>query len=229
MKEYKIIDFDVDTRVNKVIYESMNIYLSKLETGFIEVGLEDTFKMHLADIIGKQLELLTFYDNERFIIRLELNMQIGTKKDYIDIVIEHNKENQKRLYLIELKFKKITDSAPDLGAIESYIDIQNLECQYHSNNNSNNKICGCYFIFLTDLSTYCNKPNRGTRLELPFYDKAYIKKNKKYIVTGKSAQKNCIKYPDGFKFKNNHSIKFMHSTIKGKNYWHFILKIKKIF
>ena len=49
MKNANIIDMNVDSRVEKAVNSSMDIYLNKLKTGFIDIGLEDTFKMHLAE------------------------------------------------------------------------------------------------------------------------------------------------------------------------------------
>ncbi len=148
----------------------MDIYINKLKTEFIDIGLEDTFKMHLANIIGRELEQRTFYKDERFVVELEKNMPINGNRDYIDIVIEYRRGTIQKLYLLELKFKKITDSAPDLGTIRSYVDIYNLDC--HHANASN--VCGYYFIFMTDLQTYAKQSNRGTRNQLPMHDGAVI-------------------------------------------------------
>lgn len=215
------INLDVNERVNEAINDSMDIYINKLGTGFIDIGLEAGFKMHLANIIGRELEQRTFYRDERFIIQLEKNIPINGNKDYIDIVIEYQRENIQKLYLLELKFKKITDSAPDLGTIESYIDIFNLDC--HHANTSN--VCGCYFIFMTDLQTYVNLPKKGTRNQLPMYEGAVINANNQYIVSGHAAINASAKYPSGFTFHNSYTINYQKSVINGKDYWHFILKI----
>lgn len=222
MKNANIIDMNVDSRVEKAVNSSMDIYLNKLKTGFIDIGLEDTFKMHLADIINRELEQRTFYKDERFIVKFEKNMPINDNKDYVDIVIEYRKGDIQKLYLIELKFKKITDSAPDLGVIESYIDIYNLDC-HHANTPD---VCGCFFIFMTDLQTYTNQSNRGgTREQLPMHDRAEIVANRSYTVSGDAAKKASAKYPDGFIFSNNYNIEYQKSEINNKDYWHFILKI----
>ena len=54
-KNAKIIDMRVDSRVETAVRNAMDIYMNKLSTGFIEVGLEDTFKMHLADLVSREL------------------------------------------------------------------------------------------------------------------------------------------------------------------------------
>lgn len=123
--------------------------------------------------------------------------------------------------MIELKFKKKSDSAPDLGTIESYKDIFNLDS--HRKNTKN--VYGCYFIFLTDLGTYKNKPRKGTRLELPMYNGCVIEKSKQYTVTGDSAINNTQKYPNGFVFNKDYKIEYQNIKILNKDYWFFILEI----
>ncbi len=221
MKNAKIINLNVDDRVEKAINNSMDIYLNKLKTGFIDIGLEDTFKMNLGVIIGRELEQMTFYKDERFIVKFESNMPINGNNDYVDIVIEYQRCGVQRLYLMELKFKKITDSAPDLGTVESFIDIYNLDSHHATTPN----VFGCYFIFLTNLKTYHNIPVRGTRTQLPMYDGAIITPHHAYTVTGSAAQNASSKYPTGFTFNGTYTIEYHNSLINGDNYWHFILKI----
>lgn len=220
MKEIDVIELDVDKRIENAINSAMVLYLNKLENNFIEIGLENTFQMHLSEIIKQILELYTFYPNERFRVLFEINKPINGNNDYIDIVIKYERDNIKKEYLIELKFKKITDSAPDLGNIESYKDIFNLDAH-----RKNENVCGCYYIFLTDLKTYLLQSKKGTRLELPMYDGYTIRNNIKYIVSGKAAKDSTKKYPNGFIFNNDYKISYVHSTIHKKDYWYFILKI----
>lgn len=49
----KIIDLRIDSRVEDAVRNAMDIYMNKLSTGFIEIGLEDTFKMHLAHLVSR--------------------------------------------------------------------------------------------------------------------------------------------------------------------------------
>ncbi|HHX69311.1 MAG TPA: hypothetical protein GX708_14850 [Gallicola sp.] len=184
-KNAKIIDMRVDSRVEAAIRNAMDIYMNKLASGFIEVGLEDAFKMHFADIFSRELNQNTFFADERFMVKFVKNMPINGNNDYIDIVIEYKIGLQISLYLIELKFKKVSDSAPDLGNIESYKDIYNLDCHKQSNPS----VAGCYFIFLTNYGTYLNQSTLGTRTQIPMYDGYTIQANHNYIVTGPSALK----------------------------------------
>lgn len=226
VKNAKIIKLDVDSRVNEAIRNSMDIYMNRLATSFIEIGLENAFQSYLSDILKKELDLNTFYTNERFIIKFEKNMPINANKDYIDIVIEYRRDSQLKLYLIELKFKKRSDSAPDLGSIESYKDIYNLDS--HKQHTQN--VAGCYFIFLTDYIAYSKQAKKGTRQMLPLHDGYVIKKDTAYNVTGKSALKNMTKYPNGFNFSLNYKIEYQYmkmtnSNTKFKELWFFILRI----
>ena len=148
-------------------------------------------------------------------------MPINKNNDYIDVVVEYYRGSVFKQYLIELKFKKETDLAPDLGNIYSYIDIYNLDC--HRKNTSN--VEGCYFIFLTDYEVYTKASKKGTRIELPMYDGYTIKANTNYTVTGDSAKKATVKYPNGFIFSNDYLIEYQKTIINKKDFWFYILKI----
>ena len=134
----------VEKRIENAVKNAIKIYLSRLNCSFYEIGLEDTFKMHLGNIISSELELNTFCPDERFIVMFEKNMPINGNKDYIDIVIKYQNPKVVELYPIELKFKKISDSAPDLGNIASYIDIYNLDSLKTNTANVRN----CYYVFI---------------------------------------------------------------------------------
>ncbi len=118
-----------------------------------------------------------------------------------------------------MKFKKTTDSAPDLGVIESYIDMYSLE-QPCENNAS---VDGAFFIFLTDSQIYTTQPRAtGTRAELPMHEGAVISADKIYTVTGATAKKSCDSYPNGFMFKRSRTIDYTSVIAKNKEYWFFI-------
>lgn len=222
MKNEKIFSNNLDLRVDSIIRESMDIYINRLVNGLLEVGLEATFQLNLARILKDLLNIKIVSLNERFQVLLEKNIPINGNKDYIDIVIKYTNNNKESIYLIELKNKKISDSVPDLGNVVSYIDMYNLDC--HMQNLSS--VIGCFFIFLTDLKTYKNKPRIGTRKELPMHDKSEIKASQKYDVTGKAAIKAMGNYhKNGFKFSTNHLIKYTNFKIQKKDYWFFIEKM----
>lgn len=213
----------VADRIDEAVHKAVQIYFTRLNTGFYEIGLEDTFKMHLGDILGKELELATLYPDERFIVMLEKNMPIHENKDYVDIVIRYQKQNTVEIYPMELKFRKITDYATDNGNIDSYIDICNLDAHKASTAN----IHGCYYIFMTDLETYTKQARMDcTRAELPMHDGYIIQKDKTYTVSGKSAKNRIAKkYPYGFTFHNDYSIEYEKVLIGEKPYWYYILKL----
>lgn len=221
MKNANCICMDVTSRVDSAIRKSMDIYINKLMTKYIDTGLENAFQMHLAEIVSKELDQLTFFCDERFVVKFEKNIPINNNNDYIDIVVEYKRGSILKQYLIELKFKKETDSAPDLGNIYSYIDIYNLDC--HKKNTSN--VEKCYFIFLTDYEVYTKGSKRGTRFELPMFDCYTIKANTTYTVTGNSAKKNTLKYPNGFIFSKDYYIEYQKAKINNKDFWFYILEI----
>ena len=125
MENIKLSTINVDDRVREAINESMLIYCNKLARGKISVGLEATFQHELALILKDVLEQKTLTNNERFSLTLEQNMPINGRNNYVDIVIHYDFNSTRTEYLIELKFKKITDSAPDLGVVETYFDLYN--------------------------------------------------------------------------------------------------------
>ncbi|MDY4787823.1 MAG: hypothetical protein SO253_00730 [Bacilli bacterium] len=220
VKEFKA-ENDANSKVESIIYEAMNIYVSRLMTGYFELGLEATFQLHFSRILEDLLLVNTVQENERYQVLLEKNLPLDDNKNYVDIVIKHKIDNQEYLYLIELKYKKITDSATDLGNIMSYIDMFNLECHKKTNT-----VKGCYFIFLTDLQTYVNEPKKGTRTEVPMHDNYTIKKDKTYNVQNESAKKAMGRFlQNGFTFSSNHKIEYTHFKIDEKDYWYFIEKI----
>ena len=221
MKKATILELDPIKRIENSINRAMLFYTSKLSGGILEIGLEASFQMHLGDLLNSELQNQTTSSKERFVVHFEKNIEIEGRKDYIDIVVEYRSNEKHFLYLIELKYKKETDSAPDLGNIYSYIDIYNLSKQKANNSD----VSGCCFIFLTDYKTYTNKAKSGTRLELPMHDGANILKGNVYKVTGESAKNNTNKYPDGFVFDSNYKIEYLNFKIKEKQYWYYILNI----
>ena len=210
-----------DKRIENAVRKAIQIYLSRIYNKFYEIGLEDTFKLYLGNIIATELELNTFSPTERFFVMFEKNMPINNHNDYVDIVIKYKNQNVIKLYPIELKFKKITDSAPDLGNLVSYIDIYNLDRHKAITKN----VCGCYYIFMTDLETYTKKSFKGTRTEIPMHDGYTIQKNKSYTVSGATAKKNLAKYPNGLIFNNDYTIEYEKVIIDKKPYWYYILKL----
>lgn len=225
MENIKLSTINVDDRVREAINESMLIYCNKLARGKISVGLEATFQHELALILKDVLEQKTLTNNERFSLTLEQNMPINGRNNYVDIVIHYDFNSTRTEYLIELKFKKITDSAPDLGVVETYFDLYNLDLLHNTGNIKN-----CYVIFLTDLKTYSNAPKgTGTRFELPMHDGAKIQGGSNYMPLGKTARNKIIKQFGssfaGFKFTKDMVFNYCHFNVKQSDYWFFIEEI----
>ena len=209
-----------DERVDLAIRKAMVLYCNRLKTGYYPVGLEATFQLYYARILETVLSTMVFL-NESFQVILEDNNPINNQKDYIDIVVVHSDENSSvSKYFIELKFKKLSDSAPNSGVIQSYIDMYSLDCQRQRGNCKKG-----YYIFLTNLETYINKPSTGTRVELPMHEGAIIEANKNYNVSGKTAKKAASKYPEGFWFTSNHVIEYTSFSVENEKYWYYIESI----
>lgn len=220
MKEIPVNN-NINDRVESIIKQTLSIYINRLRTGYYEIGLEATFQLHFSKILQDLFDVNTLSPNERFEVLLEKNILINGKNDYVDVAIRHIENNTVSLYLIELKFKKESDSAPDLGNVVSYIDMYTLDCHKNTPN-----VKGCYFIFMTDYKTYLNKPRRGTRVQLPMHDLAKISPNQVYNVTNPSAVKALGKYANtGLKFSMDHTIEYEHFKIGTKDYWYFIEKM----
>lgn len=220
MQQAKVINLNVDERIRNTINEAMEIYINRLMSGFIEVGLEATFQLHLSRIIDDILHLNTYEVDERFQVVLEKNIPINGVKDYIDIVIKYTKGSISRDYLLELKFKKESDSASDTGIIVSFIDMCNLD--FHKQNTS--QISGCYFIFLTDYDNYLKKPRKGsTRDLIPMHDMAMVKAGSSYNATGDASKSIMgIYLVPGFVLSKDHQFEYKKFSIQGKDFWYFI-------
>ena len=222
IKPADLIDQSPNSRVKNALNKAMSIYLTRLKTQMVEEGLEASFQMHLAGLLRDELELLTIARDERFIVELEKNMG-DEKKNYVDISIEfYEKGKPCKQYLIELKFKKASQTAGNQNVINSFIDIYNLEqLAIH-----NEKIEACYFIFLTDYERYTKETDKGTRQIFTMHNGAKIQTNKIYIDESKTAKKSLEKYKNGLKFSNNYQIEYKKIETHDKSYWFFLLEIK---
>lgn len=221
MKQLELISSSPDERIDLAIKRAMALYCNRLKTGYYPVGLEATFQFYFARILESVLSTLVI-DNEMFQVLLEDNNPLDSQKDYVDIVVVYQSPNSDPLkYFIELKFKKKSDSATDLGVIESYIDMFVLDRHKQRGNCQKG-----YYVFLTNLQTYINEPRHGTRVELPMHEGATIVANKKYTVSGAAAQTASFKYPNGFCFSADHIIEYNEFTVNDKEFWYYIICIE---
>ena len=214
---------DIKTCVKKAINEALNIYINRLINKYYDFGLEATFQMHFAITLEEVLKTKTFSPTERYVVMPEKNFPIDGNKDYIDIAIQHTDKYKTEIFLIELKYKKISDGAPNLGNIESYIDIYNLGRQLKNNQCD---FSGAYFIFMTNNNAYLKQAPRGkTRNELPMHDNYTIEANRKYTVTNPAAKKKIFKYPQGFTFSKDYYIEYTQFNVQNTPYWYYMLEI----
>ena len=221
MKSQKFIPQNPTERVTKMVYDAMDIFANKVAQGFIRFGLEATFQLHLSKILMDLTEIYTLFSDERFEIVLEHNIPYNdVRKNYVDIVIIYTKlnSNETILYPIELKCKKVTDMAEDLGVLESYKDMYELDVLQNEQG-----IGKGFFIFLTDHKTYTTQSVRGdVRKNLLMHDGAKIKAGDYFKSTNKSAQKFFAFLPRGFVFSKDHFIEYTNFKSRDMNYWYFI-------
>ncbi len=224
MTIYNSVDYinkNIDERIKDAIKESMYIYINKLQGKCLNIGLEAAFQFYYAKILAQILDLKILERSESFNVQLEDNNKIDGRNDYIDAVIYYTKGTVIKKYGIEFKFKKVTDSAPDNGNIESYIDMYTLSQQKTINN-----FDGAYYIFLTDLQTYYNQPReKGTRAELPMHNGATIFAGQRYNVSGNAAKKKTAAFRDGFVFNKDYKINYETFYLDNRQFWFFIEEI----
>lgn len=209
--------------VKQAIHEAFNIYIDRLINRYYDFGLEATFQMHFSLTLEEVLKTKTVSPTERYVVMPEKNFPIDGNKDYIDIVIQHSDQDKTEMFLIELKYKKTSDGAPNIGNIESYIDIYNLGRQL---NNTQFDFGGAYFIFMTNHNAYLKPAPRGkTRNEMPMYDGYTIEANRTYNVTNPAAKKKTSKYPQGFTFPKEYHIEYTEFKVQNTLYWYYMLEI----
>ena len=223
MNEFSLVKADVDNRVDIAINESIKTYMNKLSYGMFFDGLEISFQCYLFDILQSELEKVKIHNDEYFTVIPEFNIPLASRNDEIDIAINYACKNLQKKWLIELKYKKKTQSAMDLSVVQSLADIKDLEGHLDATNNIH------YFFFLTDWDTYVKSNHKGALHDLPMYDGAILEANKTYFSSGKTVKEEMRKqhYPNGFVFNNTYTIDYHHVTSNhGKEYWYFALKIK---
>ncbi len=208
----------------------MEIYCNKLAYGKINAGLEATFQLELALILKNVLDEHTLSKTERFSLTLEENTPIHGGRNYVDIAIHYDDINVKKDFLVELKFKKASQAAPDLGTIETYFDLYNLDKLHNDPAVNPGHVAGCFVVFLTNLQTYSTAPRSGTRVQLPMHDGARITAGSVYMPNGAAARKVIgTKYGPsfpGFSFSKDVTFEYNNFTSNGgDDYWYFICEL----
>ena len=212
-------------RIEQALRESVDIYINKLDYGFYQLAVEAPLQLHVMKLLEQRLDQYTLSADERFVVDLERNIPLGTKRDEIDGVVEYYfKGKLKEQYLIEFKYKKPSDGGPNSGNVDAYIDIYELEQQIATNP----LVKACYFVFVTSDKNFTIPSSRqmGTRMVFPLYD-GYIIQRKAYVpLTPAAVQKLADSGYSELTFNKEHEIEYTYTkTAKGEDYWFFVLSI----
>lgn len=238
IQEVEILDIaDIKTRVTKIIYKAINIYIAKLKYGYLEPEKEATFQHNLAKIIDDLLQSEIYAIGEKFIVSLEYNIPLVDKnnnqrKNYVDIVIRYFNNNKELLFPIELKFKnKYQNNFVYTENVNIYFDLQTLNNLMHRS-----KIAKSFFIFFTNDENYTNQAefNSGQLYATHMFK---IYKKSKYDISNNETKKWLEETKNWKKewlpFEFNYEFSFFYKTFeikkldKSERYWYFINEFDK--
>ena len=225
MKAFDYMKGEAKPRVEQALRESVDVYINKLDYGFYQLAVEAPLQLHVMKLLEQRLDQYTLSADERFIVDLEKNIPLGTKKDEVDGVVEYYyKGKLKELYLIEFKYKKPKDGGPNSCNIDAYVDIYELEQQ----KKQNSLVKGCYFVFATSDKEFTIPGARSTanRMIFPLHD-GYVIQKRRYVPLAPAAVKQLANsgYSE-LKFINEHKIEYTYTkTAKGDDYWFFVLDV----
>ena len=226
MKDIKILSSGVKQRVDAAIERAFECYVYKVAHGYYEPTVEIPMQLFVMKMIEEQLNETTILKNEKFIIDLERNIPLDTKRDEVDGIIDYYKDGQlKEEYLIEFKYKKEKDGGPNSCNIDAYVDVYELERQLKTNK----YVKGCYFIFMTDDEKYTVPGSKASanRMVFPLHD-TYVIETRTYEAQTPAAEEQLSKSGySSLTFAKPHKIEYSRfKTTAGKDYWYLILKIK---
>ena len=225
MKSFEFMQGDAKSRVEQALSESVDVYVNKLDYGFYQLAVEAPLQLHVMKILEQRLDQYTLSADERFVVDLERNIPLRTKRDEVDGVVEYYfKGELKEQYLIEFKYKKPSDGGPNSGNVDAYIDIHELEQQIAINP----LVKGCYFVFVTSDKSFTvpSSKQTGTRMIFPLYD-GYVIQKKEYVPLVPAAVKKLR--DSGYSrlvFTKEHKIEYTYTkTAKGEEYWFLVLNV----
>ncbi len=223
MTEFKKIPDNLSRRLDIVIENAWEIFINQFLNKKYEVELEAPFQLHFASILKLIGELYCLKRREIFFVDLESKVETGRKNKYIDIICGFIRENEECKIPIELKFKTLEQSAEDLGAMEIYKDIYDLENLVEHYNSFQS----AYFLMITDNHRYVNPPRKKNSLREEFNtSNGYkIQPGHEYKYTKTKTGEKFYKKNGAFTFKRDISFNWINYKEPNHKGFYF-LKVK---
>jgi len=207
MNEVEKIPDNLCNRLDIVIEKAWGIFINQFLNKKYEVELEAPFQLHFASVLKLLSELYCIKRREIFFVDLESKVTTGGKNKYIDIICGFIRENEECKIPIELKFKTLTQSAEDLGAMEIYKDIYDLENLVEHNE----LFQSAYFLMITNNHRYTNPPrNNSLREEFNTSNGYKIQPGHEYKYTKTKTGEKFYKKNGSFTFKREHSFNWIN-------------------
>ena len=202
MNTVETIPEDLGKRLDIVIENAWYIFINQFLNKKYDIELEAPFQLHFASILKLVGELYCLRRGELFFLDLESKVDLfDHKKKYIDIICSFGREKEECKTPIELKFKTLLQSAEDVGAMEIYKDIYNLESLVERDNSFQ----FAYFLMITNNRRYVNPPKKNSLREEFNTSKGYkIQPYHEYKHIGTKTGKKFCEENGGFVFKKEH-------------------------
>ncbi|GAB6106880.1 hypothetical protein [Fusibacter bizertensis] len=218
----------INERIEEMINMAWMIFVNQFISDKYVINLEAPFQLHFSSILKSVGELYCLNKDESFHINLEVNMG-EQRKNYVDIVLEYNIASTGEVYKvpIELKYRTLSQSAEDIGAMEIYKDIYNLEKLTNRKTEGTSIIKNSYFFCITNNQRYIKKSGSGLKMVFVTYDEATIEPNKEYKYLDTNEGLKFYNKYGAFKFDQQYKFRWHQaSKVKTKeNYWFLKMKI----
>lgn len=206
MSAIKTIPEDLSGRLDIVIEKAWEIFINQFLNEKYEVKLEAPFQLHFASILKLVGELYCLKRKDLFFVDLESKVKIDGENK-VDIICGFFREKEECKIPIELKFKTLQQSAEDLGAMEIYKDIYNLEKLVTHKDFSQ----FAYFFMITDNHRYVNSPRKNSlREEFNTSDSYKIQPDREYKYTKTKTGEKFYKENGGLIFKKEHVFNWLN-------------------
>ena len=218
MEEIETIPDDLGKRLEIVVEKAWNIFTSYFLNKKYEIEREAPFQFHFASILKLVGELYCLKREETFFVDLESKIKVIDENKYIDIVCGFIIGKKEYKALIELKFKTLKQSAEDLGAMEIYKDIYDLENVIKQEHHFQT----AYFFMITDNPRYTKAPRKNSlRAVFNTSDNYEIQPSYEYKYTDTKTGDKFYKKNGSLIFKEKRQFKWQ----RYKNKFYF-LKMK---